>query len=84
MARAAETEGVCRVSRRDDDGAGDGGSEARRMIEGEHGGGGMGSTTGGRRSERELSSGQCEGEGHRTASFSWLRYGPSHSRWSSR
>ena len=85
MARAAEREVVCRLSRRDDDGAGDGGSEARRMIEGEHGGGGgMGSTTGGRRSERELSSGQCEGEGHRTASFSWLRYGPSHSRWSSR
>ena len=47
MARAAEREVVCRVSRRDDDGAGDGGSEARRMIEGEHGGGVMGSTTGG-------------------------------------
>ena len=28
VARAAEREGVCRVSRRDDDGAGDGGSEA--------------------------------------------------------
>ena len=56
------------MSRRDDDGAGDGGSEARRMIEGrEHGGGVMGSTTGGRRSERELSSGQREGEGYRTA-----------------
>jgi hypothetical protein len=37
VARAAEREVVCRVSRRDDDGAGDGGSEARRMIEGEHG-----------------------------------------------
>ena len=50
-ARAAEREGVCRVSRRDDDGAGDGGSEARRMVvEGEHGGGViLGSTTGGRR-----------------------------------
>ena len=35
--REQQREGVCRVSRRDDDGAGDGGSEARRMIEGEHG-----------------------------------------------
>jgi len=28
--REQQREGVCRVSRRDDDGAGDGGSEARR------------------------------------------------------
>ena len=52
VARAAEREVVCRLSRRDDDGAGNGSSEARRMIEGEHGVGVMGSTTGGQQERR--------------------------------
>ena len=54
------------MSRRDDDGAGDGGSEAQRtMIEGEHGGGTMGSTTGGGRREREARCSTSTGLGPR-------------------